>query len=43
MYRGLLIILTEDAQWSYAVKGSYPENTFNQVKSKVDNKRVVPT
>lgn len=40
-YRGLLNIVTEDAQWSYDVKGSYPSTQINTavIKSKVDSNR----
>jgi hypothetical protein len=40
-YRGTLIIVTDDAQWSYEVRGAYPSNVINQatVKSKVDSNR----
>jgi len=39
--RGLLNIVTEDAQWSYDVKGSYPSTQINTavIKSKVDSNR----
>jgi len=35
---GTLIIVTEDALWSYRVDGSYPSNTLNHsaIKSKID-------
>lgn len=41
IYRGLLNIVTEDAQWSYDVKGSYPSTQINTavIKSKVDSNR----
>lgn len=37
-YRGTLIIVTDDAQWSYEVRGAYPSNAINHaaIKSKVD-------
>lgn len=33
--------MTEDAQWSYEVRGSYPSNAINHanIKSKVDTNR----
>ena len=39
--RGTLNIVTEDAQWSYDVKGSYPSTQINTsvIKSKVDSNR----
>jgi hypothetical protein len=38
---GTLIIVTDDAQWSYDVRGSYPSNAINHaaIKSKVDCNR----
>jgi hypothetical protein len=35
---GTLIIVTEDAQWSYDIFGAYPSNTPNKsaIKSKID-------
>lgn len=38
---GTLIIVTDDAQWSYEVRGSYPSNSINHaaIKSKVDSNR----
>lgn len=39
--RATLNILTEDAQWTYLVKGAYPDNSLQDrdIKSKIDNKR----
>eukprot|EP01032_Pedospumella_encystans_P007939 gene7939-9469_t len=41
---GTLIIVTEDAQWSYEVRGAYPSNAINHanIKSKVDSFRPSP-
>eukprot|EP01034_Spumella_vulgaris_P029495 gene29495-36557_t len=38
---GTLVILTEDAQWNYEVRGSYPDTTLNNnnIRSKVDTNR----
>jgi len=38
---GMLIVMTEDAEWCYEIRGSYPATTINManVKSKIDNNR----
>jgi hypothetical protein len=38
-YSGYLVIVTEDAQWNYEIRGSYPDNINTNVKSKVDSNR----
>ena len=38
LFSGTLIIQTEDTQWNYEVRGSYPDATINTaaIRSKVD-------